>query len=149
MENIKIDDNNWIGDIHQYGDLKVFSGIAIDNANIIRVTGKSMSVLLYRKLIEAVIIYNQEGHTVKLFLDIPWMVRDSLNRWMRIHNIVDTVIFSSAFASENKEVSKKLYSIEFITEPKLGRCFAVPVYSKIIPGTISDLLDFLRKFDVK
>lgn len=142
---MKINGVNWlIENVQKYGDVTVISGIRDENAVFIRIKGCNTACRIYKSLIEAVAIYNKRGHQIKLYLDIPFTVREKLKRWIGRHNLSQSILFSNAFSYKEKEFSDT-FSETITTSSVFEDCFIVPNQSRMIEGNITGILTYLEE----
>lgn len=146
MDNMKINGENWlIETVQKCGDMTIITGIANDGADIVKVNGHNMTVELYKALIEAFTIYNTRGHLLKLYLDIPYIVRDELKRWVDEHDLSEDILFSDSLKTGEYTSDVSGFAETFTTSPGLERCFVILSQSRIIPGNITGILTYLEE----
>lgn len=143
---VSMNGEKWfISSLQKCGDMVISTGIKCEDARILVVHGENRTVKLYRALIEAVNLFNMQGNHLKLYLDIPYLVRDELKRWLNRSGLTESVAFSGTKQIGKKELEEGIFVENMITNSSFQDCFVISSRSEIIPGNITELLNYLKE----
>lgn len=145
MKNVKINGEEWfLSSQEQQGDLFVIEGIQTENAKLFQIYGQILGSSIYKILLDAFATVKFQDKNFKLYLNIPNFVRKDVRNWAAQYGLMDDIVFADTKETGVNTADSDIFAEKIVINPNFGKCFFIVSQSKLLPGTVPALMQYLN-----
>lgn len=124
--------------INTFGNIVILSDVKESEKKIL-VSGKNFNSEIYCILIKAFQLLNNNAY--KIFLRVPYITKKDINKFILECNMDNYILF---YEISEKEEYNNEFEEEIIINECFGDNFFIKSESRIIPGVLKKILEYLK-----